>query len=472
MSANGIAQHYLQQQNVQQQDIYQGSWVTDKAYLSGLAGIFMLLLLAYLYHHYQVFETGITIFGWFVIKGRSATSGFALCLISLAMVATELVRLRLYHKAQFISYSPLWAKGQYFTLFLQAGKKYLLNLLLIAVAFAYYTSINEYGFRSQASYYKPWFQLFENLCLVYLYLGLPYQFITQAFKYDSSEELTDSLAKILSYPYFLCLKKAKTFIEFSVQDKKNILGFLVKLFFAPIMTVFFFDNFYHLINNINYISTGLVADIQSGNYSHRRLNLDLSNIVPTIIFSIDVALAWCGYLVSSRWLDNQTKSTEPTFIGWMACLLSYPPFRAIPAWLFTMPGEKMYLQLPEQWLVTLLAILMIVSYSLYMLPTIFFGVRFSNLTNRGIIRTGPFAYVRHPAYAAKNIAWWFVGLPVAIYSGLNYGVVTMLLMLFGLIFMTGIYYLRAITEEKHLAIDPYYQAYCQKVRYRFIPHII
>jgi len=472
MSANGIAQHNLQLQDVQQQDVYQGSWVTDKAYLSGLAGIFMLLLLAYLYHHYQVFETGISVFGWFLIKGRSATSGFALCLISLAMVITELIRLRWYHKAQFISYSPLWNQRQYFTLLLQAGKKYLLNLLLISLALVYYISINEYGFRSQATYYQPWFQLFENLCLVYLYLGLPYQFITQAFKYDSREELTDSLAKLLGCLFSLCWSRTKEIVGFSAQDKKNALGFLVKLFFAPIMTVFFFDNFHHLVNNINYISTGLITDIQSGNYSHRRLNLDLSNIVPTIIFSIDVALAWCGYIVSSRWLDNQTKSAEPTLIGWVVCLLSYPPFRAIPGWLFSMPGEKMYLQLPEQWLVTALAMLMIISYFLYMLPTIFFGVRFSNLTNRGIIRSGPFAYVRHPAYAAKNIAWWFVGLPVAIYSGLNYGVITMMLMLFGLIFMTGIYYLRAITEEKHLSIDPYYQAYCQKVRYRFIPYII
>ena len=467
MSAYGAAQ-----QNTQQQGIYQRRWVTDKAYLSGLAGIFMLLLLAYLYHHYQVFETGISLFGWFLVKGRSATTGIALCLISLAMVVTELIRLRLYHQAQFISYSPLWHKRQYFGLLLQAGKKYLLNLLLITVAFTYYASINEYGFRSQAAYYQPWFQLFENLCLFYLCLGLPYQFITQAFKYQRHDDIANTLAKILRTLFSLCQGNTKKIIEFSVQDKNNALGFLVKLFFAPIMTVFFFDNFYHLINNINYLCTDLIADIQSSNYSHSRLNLDLSNILPTIIFSIDVALAWCGYIVSSRWLDNQTKTAEPTFIGWVVCLLSYPPFRAIPAWLFTMPGEKMYLQFSDQWLVTALAMLMIISYFLYMLPTIFFGVRFSNLTNRGIIRTGPFSYVRHPAYAAKNIAWWFVGLPVAIYSGLNYGVVTMVLMLLGLVFMTGIYYLRAITEEKHLSIDPYYQAYCQKVKYRFIPKII
>jgi protein-S-isoprenylcysteine O-methyltransferase Ste14 len=454
-----------------QREIYQRSWVTDKAYISGLAGIFMLFLLAYLYQSHQVFEFGISVFGSLLIEGRSATSGFALCLITLFMVIVELVRLWYYDKTQFLSYSPLWINKQYFTLFYQAGKKYLLNLILIALAFAYYSAINEYGYRVQATYYQPWFQLFEKLCLFYLCLGLPYQFITQAFKHDSREDVSDLLAKILSYLCAIFHRNNKDKFVFQLQDRKNVLSFLVKLFFAPIMTVFFFDNFYHLINNITYMTSGILTDIQLGNYSHKRFNLDLSNIIPTIIFSIDVALAWCGYIVSSRWLDNQTISTEPTLLGWCVCLLSYPPFRVIPAWLFTTPGEKMYLQLPDQILVTCFGLLLILSYFLYMLPTIYFGVRFSNLTNRGIIRRGPFAIVRHPAYAAKNLAWWFVGLPVAIYSGYQYGFITALMMIIGLVFMTGIYYLRAITEEKHLGIDPQYQAYCTVVKYRFIPKV-
>ncbi len=458
---------------IDQQEIYNRSWITDKAYISGLAGIFMLFLLVYLYQSHQVFDSGINIFGWLLIEGRSATSGFALCLIAVSMVIVEIIRLWYYDKTQFIRYSPLWVNKQYLALIYQAGKRYLLNLALIALALAYYAAINEYGYRAQANYYQPWFQLFESLCLFYVCLGFPYQFLTQAFKHDDREDMSDLLAKILKYLLSLLRSRddGKVQVEFIFQDRKNALGFLVKLFFAPIMTVFFFDNFYHLINNFNYMAGGLVTDIQLGNYTHKRFNLDLSNIVPTIIFSIDVALAWCGYIVSSRWLDNQTISTEPTLLGWCVCLLSYPPFRVIPAWLFATPGEKMFLQLPNQTLVTCFGLLLILSYFFYMLPTIFFGVRFSNLTNRGIIRRGPFAIVRHPAYAAKNLAWWFVGLPVAIYSGYQYGFITALMMTIGLVFMTGIYYLRAITEEKHLSIDSHYQAYCAVVKYRFIPKV-
>ncbi len=96
------------------------------------------------------------------------------------------------------------------------------------------------------------------------------------------------------------------------------------------MTVFFFDNFYHFVNNINYISSGFLTSISLGNYTHKQLNIDLTNIVPTIIFSIDVALVWCGYVLSSRWLNNQTVSADLTLMGWAVCLLSYPPFRVMP----------------------------------------------------------------------------------------------------------------------------------------------
>ncbi|MBL4797732.1 MAG: DUF1295 domain-containing protein [Oleispira sp.] len=451
-------------------DIFQRKWITDKAYISGLAGVGMLLILACFYHSYHVFETGIFI--GVPIQGRTATTAFALLTISLTMVLVELLRLWHYDKAEFIRYSPLWLKGHYFQLILAAGKKYLLNLLLLIIAGSYYYCINEYGFNTQATYYQPWFQLFKILCWLYLFLGFPYQLITLAFKHHTKMDTADLLAKAVVLLSLNACGKASGNARFSLANKKIVLSYLVKLFFAPIMTVFFFDNFYHLVSNINYIQTGLITEIVAGNYSHQKLNRDLTNIVPTIIFSIDVSIAWCGYIVSSRWLDNHTVSADPTLFGWAVCLLSYPPFRTIPGWFFSTPDEKMYLQLPDQTLVTVLAVLMMISYFLYMLPTIFFGVRFSNLTNRGIIRTGPFAYVRHPAYAAKNIAWWCVGLPVAIYSGLNYGFVSMLLMLIGLVFMSAIYYLRAITEEKHLAIDPYYQAYCKEVRYRFIPHLI
>ena len=37
-----------------------------------------------------------------------------------------------------------------------------------------------------------------------------------------------------------------------------------------------------------------------------------------------------------------------------------------------------------------------------------FSFRFSNLTHRGIITSGPYRFTKHPSYVSKNIAWSFV----------------------------------------------------------------
>ena len=58
------------------------------------------------------------------------------------------------------------------------------------------------------------------------------------------------------------------------------------------------------------------------------------------------------------------------------------------------------------WSIGILALTVI-----YVWATVMFGARFSNLTHRGIITSGPYRFTKHPAYAAKNIAWWMIALP-------------------------------------------------------------
>ena len=38
-------------------------------------------------------------------------------------------------------------------------------------------------------------------------------------------------------------------------------------------------------------------------------------------------------------------------------------------------------------------------------------VRFSNLTYRGVLTNGPYAFTRHPAYLSKNLFWWCASMP-------------------------------------------------------------
>ncbi len=129
-----------------------------------------------------------------------------------------------------------------------------------------------------------------------------------------------------------------------------------------------------------------------------------------------MGLAWCGYVVSSRWIKNTLFSTEPTFLGWAVALLCYPPINRTLGVYYGTPGENGFFGIPIPGVVTFFALCSILSFTVYTSATVMFGLRFSNLTHRGIVTTGPYALVRHPAYASKNFSWWCVMLPYALYE--------------------------------------------------------
>ena len=106
--------------------------------------------------------------------------------------------------------------------------------------------------------------------------------------------------------------------------------------------------------------------------------------------------------------------------------------------------------LGDAWGFTILGLVII-----YGLSTVAFGMRFSNLTNRGIITGGPYRYMKHPAYVSKNLSWWLVSMPFL--SAAGPGTALRHCLLLGL--LNGVYYLRAKTEERHLGADPAYVAY-------------
>src|SRR3546814_13867116 len=84
-----------------------------------------------------------------------------------------------------------------------------------------------------------------------------------------------------------------------------------------------------------------------------------------------------------------------------------------------------------------------------------FGIRFSNLTHRGIITHGPYKYTRHPAYISKNMTWWIGSFPFLVTAG-GWIAGARNVALPGLV--SGISYWRAKTEEKYLRADLSYGA--------------
>ena len=108
----------------------------------------------------------------------------------------------------------------------------------------------------------------------------------------------------------------------------------------------------------------------------------------------------------------------------------------------------------------------------YASASVALGVKASNLTHRGIVGRGPYAFIRHPAYVCKNLAWWIGSGPLiaASFAESWFKGVTAIASIAG---WSMVYILRALTEEDHLRkVDGEYAAYAAKVRYRFIPGVV
>lgn len=451
-----------------------GSWVTDYAWISGLAGVVALVLIAIFYSRTGALHDGVHFMGVQLSDNQNDALLLALAIITSAMVLTEGIRLWWRNPKNFFQLSPGLKAGRYLTFLREAVVNWLLYVCLLGSAVLFFQSAGEYGYES-GEFYQIWFRFLDLAFTAYLWGGLPYVLITRALKYDPVADRRDAsslTAKVLQLSASLTLGIKKWRPRFNELDKKNARALLVKLFFTPLMTVYFLDQFPHLVNNISYIRTGLLDKLAAGAYTHADFNADFYNFSRPLIFSIDVGLAWCGYVISSRWVDNQTVTAEPTMLGWIVCLACYPPLSHI-AWLYySPPPESIVFQFQNATLISIFILLATASITIYMLATLWFGVRFSNVTNRGIIRKGPFALVRHPAYASKNFFWWCLMFPVIIYNASISNLKVTILMILGLVFQSWIYYLRAITEERHLDADPYYRSYCQQVKYRFIPGVI
>ncbi|KZE16276.1 MULTISPECIES: methyltransferase family protein [Sphingomonas] len=186
----------------------------------------------------------------------------------------------------------------------------------------------------------------------------------------------------------------------------------------------------------------------------------LANWLITFMFVIDVAFATAGYILAMRPLDTHIRSATPYAAGWSAALICYPPFilMANGGPLDYHPGTADW----TYWLADYPVLLWIVGAvlvgltAIYAWATMAFGLRFSNLTHRGILTHGPYAFSRHPAYLSKNLFWWISTIPVLTTadSWTSAARSTAILAV-----VSGVYYWRAKTEEWHLGADPVYRAY-------------
>ncbi len=238
------------------------------------------------------------------------------------------------------------------------------------------------------------------------------------------------------------------------HEKTALLFTMVKIYFLPMMINSFHILFYDVMS-MYLKAAGRPPEL----LTVEGFNTMVYPLMLGIIFLIDTGYFSFGYAVEAEALNNRVRSVEPTFLGWCVALICYSPYKAMFCRYTNWYPDYMSSthEAATTFIIRASVILLLI---IYVLATIALGAKCSNLTNRGIVSTGPYRYVRHPSYTAKNMAWWITVIPV-----MN------LYVFLSMLTWSFIYYLRAITEERHLIADPEYVEYCRKVKYRFIPLI-
>lgn len=222
------------------------------------------------------------------------------------------------------------------------------------------------------------------------------------------------------------------------------LSWLVRGFFLPLMWVYFLQDLER------YFRFGLPSEFSMLWFYQQAMDG---------LYTLDVGFVCVGYLCGSRLVGTHAKSTDLTLRGWVVAVVCYQPVWGL--------FGRLYLayQLPRYdwwtWLAqypvaaALWGSCIVALTAVYVWATLVFGPRFSNLSNKGVITSGPYRWHRHPAYICKNLSWWLISVPWMASGGWLEGLRHCVLLLG----VNAIYAARAWTEEVHMRQDPAYRAY-------------
>lgn len=182
---------------------------------------------------------------------------------------------------------------------------------------------------------------------------------------------------------------------------------------------------------------------------------------------VDLTFATVGHLLMMRVLDTHPRTVDRRTTAWVTTLLFYQPFLSVFAsWYFAYESHTRWGDwldgtpaLKVAWGVAILTCVWTTG-----LSVVAFGLRFSNLTNRGILTRFTYGWTKHPMYVANVLAIVFVSTPF-LYEGDAEETVQRVLRL-GVV--AGLYWARARAEERHLSRDPEYVRYALAMNERSI----
>lgn len=156
------------------------------------------------------------------------------------------------------------------------------------------------------------------ILLIYIFVYYKINIFNELDKYVWTFLLLSILFFIYTFVKFIWYKIEK-------EEKVAILVWCVKLFFVPLMVMWFTQQVSTMLNNIYFSSHDL--NILANNF-YVYFEKHLFYLIFSIILFVDLFFFTLWYLIEIPSLKNKIKSVEPTFFWWFVVLICYPPFNS------------------------------------------------------------------------------------------------------------------------------------------------
>mgnify|MGYP000099977789 FL=1 len=228
------------------------------------------------------------------------------------------------------------------------------------------------------------------------------------------------------------------------------MGWVIKGFFLPIM-------FSYLVNT-------LAGSAPPRDWFTQDI-VPLTRHLMLMAILLELVVVCVGYTLTLRLFDAHIRTTNPVLWGWVVTLACYAPFNTV------ITGQIFSRDTGVPWHETILAnpllagpwlVLLLLSFGVWVWATASFGLRWSNLTNRGVVTCGPYRWMKHPDYMSKVMFFWLTSAPFLAAVPVQ----TQIAATAGMIVVTIIYFGRAKAEELHMSEDPDYVRYATALNTR------
>jgi len=354
-----------------------------------------------------------------------------------------------------------------------------------SVIYAFFTMFilfNPFYVNLYAKY--PW----ANVIVIYLFLSyliiapiLLFTIKPKTIYASHSIELMNYILKIFRRDGYRKDFTTTEFIEWltpTYKQKQSFFVYFVKLYFGPQFVLYAYFHFRDASIYFNYLYEHFKlipsVDILSQICTFIKQNgIKLYSFAFFTLYFIDCGTFAIGYCTELCILRNRIRSVETSFLGLLFCLMCYVPISGAFWFIFQWNHVDRTTHFTQNMCINItLSMLALLAMTIYVSASVALFTKGSNLTNRGTVTCFPYNIVRHPAYSTKILGWIIGSVPVVItlVHGTN-AVKNIILYVIGACFAVFIYYMRAITEERHLSRDPEYRAYTKKVKYQFIPKV-